>query len=186
MSLDDYGQASGRDVPVVYARPGKSVTHFTHRLVLQRPDVAVLLMDRYDGPSKLHDRKVVLDHGAAALWYVFPGAWYDIGRLHDKAGNWTGWYTNLCRPVVVTDAGWEITDLFLDLWQPADGGPATWLDRDEYEVARNAGLIDVTLHGTIERVCSEIDARVVRGQWPPAETIPLDLASARRLADGMR
>jgi uncharacterized protein DUF402 len=43
----------------------------------------------------------VLELGAPILWFVFPDKWYDVARFHLADRTFTGWYTNLCTPVVI-------------------------------------------------------------------------------------
>jgi predicted RNA-binding protein associated with RNAse of E/G family len=172
-----------RDVPLIYDRPGKGTTRFVHRVVRRTADVTILLMDPYEGPDLMHDGRLMLEHGAAGLWYVFPGAWYDIGRFHDRSGRFTGWYTNLCRPVEFGDDTWQMTDLFLDLWQPADGSGAVWLDVDEFAAAVDRGILDPSDHAGVRATRTAIDAALAEGCWPPAAAATtLEVDTARRLA----
>ncbi|NIP82533.1 MAG: DUF402 domain-containing protein, partial [Gemmatimonadetes bacterium] len=65
---------------------------------------------------------VVLDTGAPAVWFTFPGAWHDIGRFHTRSGTYTGAYANILTPVQFLDERtWETTDLFLDVFVGLDG-----------------------------------------------------------------
>ena len=140
------------------------------------------LLDAHEGREVRAGGRVILDAGAPIVWFVFPDAWHGVGRFHRADGTFTGWYTNLCTPLEVTGHRWASTDLFLDLWQPADGSPPSWLDEDEFRAAVRAALIDDALarHAVDERAA--IDARVAAGTWPPLVTREMDLERARRLA----
>jgi predicted RNA-binding protein associated with RNAse of E/G family len=172
------------DIRVVYHRPGKGTTRFVHRLVRRTPDVTILLMDAYRGPDVIHDGQTMLASGGAGLWYVFPDTWYDIGRFFDRHGSWTGWYTNLCRPVEIGPDGWYFFDLFLDLWQPAGGGAPTWLDADEYDAAVGRGLLSREDRAGAAAARANVDRAVRSGAWPPSSVPPLSLEDARREASG--
>lgn len=174
-----------RDVAVVYHRPGKGTTRFVHRLVRRTPDVTILLMDAYGGPDVVHDGRTVLESGGAGLWYVLPDAWYDIGRFFDPHGSWTGWYTNLCRPVEIRPDAWYFVDLFLDLWQPAEGGPPTWLDADEYDAAVERGLLSRADRAGVSAARQTVDRALRSAAWPPPSVPALSLDAARREADGL-
>ena len=122
------------------------------------------------------DGKVILERGSDAVWFTFPGAWHDIGRFYRAEGTLTGIYANILVPCTFDPGGdWHTTDLFLDLWLPADIHP--WesgrprdpmlLDTDELEAAEGAGWVSSRLaaraRDEVERLASEARA----GRWPP-------------------
>ncbi len=117
-----------------------------------------------EGGDVVEEGTVILPRGAVALWFVFPGEWFDVGRFYGRDGALNGWYTNLCTPLERDGNRWKSTDLFLDLWQPATGG-ASWLDEDEF--AEGKTLLDVE---TVDRVLAErerISGLLSEGAWPP-------------------
>lgn len=150
-----------------YDRPGKGTHTFDQWLMHDRNDVSVLLSESYQGTDIMIDGKVALAQGAPSVWFVFPGAWVDIGRFHDATGNFTGWYTNICTPVEKNGDDWSSTDLFLDLWMPANGAPQ-WLDEDELEAARVSGLVDERTHSRVQAERKRIELLLGRDEWPPA------------------
>jgi len=79
-----------RRITYEYRRPGKPVTTYLEWLVLERPDVKVLLLDPYDGPTVAVDGMPILDSGAPVVWFVFPYRWFDIGRFHLRGEAPTG------------------------------------------------------------------------------------------------
>lgn len=163
-----------------YHRPGIGTTVYEEWLVLDRPDVKVLLQEDYSGPSVDVRGTRVLDSGAPMIWFVFPDAWHDIGRFHLNDGKFTGWYTNLCHPVQFDSDTWIGRDLFLDLWQFADGD-AVWLDEDEFEQAVRARLVDRALTRQIANQRTLIDMQVRTGTWPPPVARDIDLAQVEAL-----
>src|SRR5690625_7056866 len=61
--------------------------------------------------------EVILEAGAPAIWFTFPGLWHDIGRFYLLDDTFTGYYTNIMTPVEFHDPlRWSTTDLFLDHW----------------------------------------------------------------------
>ncbi|MDH3290362.1 MAG: DUF402 domain-containing protein [Gemmatimonadota bacterium] len=169
-----------RPIQLEYRRPGKATTVYRESLVLDRPDVKVLLLDPYEGRSVHVDESVIQEPGAPIVWYVFPERWYDIGRFHLRDGAFTGWYTNFCRPPEIVGDRWIGHDLFLDLWQPVQG-EHRWLDEQELDDAVRQRLIDAGTRRRIqnERVMMEYQLR--EGAWPPPIARDIDLDQARAL-----
>jgi predicted RNA-binding protein associated with RNAse of E/G family len=169
-----------REIRFRYSRPGKGVQIFPQRLVLDQPEVKVLLSERFEGESLKVGEQVILETGAPIVWFVFPGKWHDIGRFHLADRTFTGWYTNLATPVETEGDNWSASDLFLDLWQPAKGDPI-WLDEGEFETAARLGLLD---SATVRRIMNEralIDLELRTGRWPPRVTRDVDLEQVLRL-----
>ena len=164
-----------------YHRPGKPTTVYEELLVLDNPETKVLLQN-YTGNDVEVTGSTTLQQGAPIVWFIFDGAWHDIGSFHLKDGTHTGYYTNISKPVVIGGERWIGNDLFLDLWQPIKG-KSTWLDEDEFETAVKTGLID---EATRKRILNEktlIDLQVSQGSWPPPIVRDIDLGQARALLE---
>jgi predicted RNA-binding protein associated with RNAse of E/G family len=146
-----------------YDRPGKGTITYVERLLLERGDVLVTLLPAYEGPPVLVDGRVVQEPGAPIVWFLFPGEWYGVGRFHLADGTFTGWYTNITEPVRIEGDQWYGTDLFLDYWQAADGGPGMWLDEEELAAA---ALTSEQLAGI-----AQVRELVKQGPWPPRVTL---------------
>jgi predicted RNA-binding protein associated with RNAse of E/G family len=165
-----------------YSRPGKDTAIYDHQLVIDEPDIKVLLMEDYRGDPLVIEGHVVAEPGAALLWFVFPGVWHDIGRFHLADDTFTGWYTNLCTPVQIERNEWASTDLFLDHWMTPDGFQS-WLDEDELADAVRADLVDDATQSHIAGERSRIQAHLDVGAWPPEIAVELDLEAARGLLE---
>jgi predicted RNA-binding protein associated with RNAse of E/G family len=165
-----------------YSRPGKGMTVFDQWLVVDLPDVKVMFMEGNRGPTVTVDGRPALDEGAPAIWFVFPGAWHDVGRFHRSDGTFTGWYTNLCTPFEVRDDAWASTDLFLDHWLAADG-TGQWLDEDEFNEAAGRGLLDLDTRSRVALEKHAIDRKLSKHAWPPRVARDMDLSTARRLLE---
>jgi predicted RNA-binding protein associated with RNAse of E/G family len=168
-----------RPITYEYRRPGKPPTLYEEWLVIDRPDVKVLLLEAYRGKTVTVEGVTIQAAGAPIIWYVFPDRWYDIGRFHLLDESVTGWYTNLCLPPLLAGDHWIGSDLFLDLWQPVDGDPL-WLDEDELAAAVRTRVID---RATLRRIDNEramIALQLQQGAWPPpvAKDVTLDQARA--------
>jgi predicted RNA-binding protein associated with RNAse of E/G family len=148
--------------------------------VHEEPDVRVT----YSKGVKLKkpivvDGAVALEPGSDVVWFTFPGAWHDIGRFHLADGTFTGLYTNvLTPPVFETDLVWHTTDLFLDVWMPAGGGLQV-LDRDEFDAAVDAGLIDDATRGRALAEVESVLSAAEEGAWPPPVVEGWPLARVR-------
>jgi predicted RNA-binding protein associated with RNAse of E/G family len=165
-----------------YTRPGKNTAVYDHWLVVDRPELKVLLMEAYAGDPLVIDGKIVAEPGAALLWFVFPGVWHDIGRFHLADDTFTGWYTNLCTPVEIHKNTWASTDLFLDHWMTPNGYQS-WLDEDELADAVRAELLDESTRSQIAGERSRIQTHLDLGAWPPPIAVELDLQAARGLLE---
>ncbi|MCH7473082.1 MAG: DUF402 domain-containing protein [Gemmatimonadetes bacterium] len=169
-----------RLIQYTYSRPGKGSERYEHWLVADKPDVKILLMTDYRGKPLMIDGKVAVEPGSALLWFVFPGAWHDIGRFHLADDTLTGWYTNLCTPVEMRGDSWASTDLFLDHWMTPDGSQS-WLDEDELADAIGAGLVSQETQTKVEEERRSIQACLDTAGWPPQVALDMDLHRARGL-----
>jgi predicted RNA-binding protein associated with RNAse of E/G family len=168
-------------VRIHYHRPGRGTVVFPEDLVLDRPDVKVTLLRQYQGRPAHAGAIRILDAGAPVVWFVYPALGRDVGRFHLRDGTFTGWYTNLRGPAVLDGDDWTCTDLFLDHWLPADGGPPLWLDEDELAAARTAGWLSPADLRRVAAERDEVDRLVAHGAWPPPLTREITLARALEL-----
>ncbi len=172
----------GSTVRIRYRRPPDRLDIFEQRLVFRTDGVLVTLLEHSGVPRPLVvEGAPVLSARSPILWFTFPGEWHDIGRFHDEAGHFTGYYANVLTPVHLRDEStWETTDLYLDVWLGTDGAVRV-LDEAELEEALAAGHIT---RATGARARSEA-ARLVRaaraGAWPPAVARQWTLERARAL-----
>jgi hypothetical protein len=159
--------SSGDRVLIHYRRLPDQERIFDQLVVREREDVVITLSQPLDLDEPLtHDGRVMLESGSLALWFTFPGAWHDIGRFHRADGSYTGLYANVLTPPEMDDGVWRTTDLFLDVWWPADD-EVTLLDEDELAEALERGDIDAP---TASRAREEADRLLVGardGSWPP-------------------
>ena len=170
----------GGRVRIHYRRIPDREQVFDQRVVEVEPDGTVVTLSEAAPLTRpvtaLGD--VILDPGAPAVWFTFPGVWHDIGRFHRADGTFTGCYANILTPPRMQPGVWHTTDLFLDVWLPLDGSPVL-LDEEEFEEARTRGLLDAA---TARRAREEAD-RLLRaadeGVWPPDTVARWTLEAAR-------
>jgi len=155
-------------VTIHYNRPPGKVQRFRQEVVLERDDVVVTLARTmaFDPPMRI-DEAVVLEDGSSVVWFTFPGAWHDIGRFHRADGRYTGCYANVLTPPEMGNGVWSTTDLFLDVWVPAERGPARILDVDELEDALALDQIDAATARRAREEARTLKASADAGRWPP-------------------
>lgn len=151
---------------------------YEERLVVDRPDVSVLLLEAHRGRGYEVGGQLVLAPTAPMLWYVFTDGWASVARFHLADGSFAGFYTNLSTPVEKKGNTWSSTDLFLDLWIPANGEPQ-WLDEDELRDAKTRKLLNDWTVSRVQRERERIEALLKAGAWPPAVCHEIDLALIR-------
>jgi predicted RNA-binding protein associated with RNAse of E/G family len=124
-------------------------------------------------PSKpfVFDGEEVIGSGYEAVWFLFQGEPWDIGRFYRPDGTWTGYYADVLEPVRwVTEpelALEPLVDLFLDLWMAPDGRYAV-LDEDEFDRAAATGAITPAQAERARRTLDRLLAAVRSGAFPPA------------------
>ncbi len=148
----------------------------------RRVSIKGLLLDAKDdtiavatalSPSKPVEylSEIVMDTGWWAVWFVFQGRPFDIGRVYRPDGTWTGYYVDVLEPV-----RWKgsdpttlepAVDLFLDLWIAPDGGYLV-LDEDEFEQAISLGHLKSEQIDHARGVLRELIQWTERGEFPPA------------------
>ena len=93
-----------------------------------------------------------------ALRLTMPGAAHSI--LHFFGDEFQGWYVNLERPLERSSVGFDLADLFLDLFVEPDGSHR-WLDENELEEAVATGLI-----GEADAAAARAEGERVLAEWP--------------------
>ena len=155
-------------VTLTYKRPPDRVNHFQQEL-LYLDDAVIVTCQRVKPSSPIvQNGKTVLADNFAAVWFVFTGSWYDVGKVYNLQNEWTGYYCDIMKPVKrsVDVNGkldrFEITDLFLDLWINPDGTYEIQ-DEDEFEDAVQEGAIDAELERTALEVLKALIAETEDG-----------------------
>ena len=153
---------------------------FDQRVVATSGDTVITLAESVslDGPV-MASGEVILEPDAPVVWFTFPGVWHDIGRFHLADGTFSGWYANILTPPRMTAEVWHTTDLFLDVWLPADGRPAQLLDEDELDAAHARGLLDEPTMLRARQEAARLMDEAGRGDWPPPVVDAWTLAAAR-------
>ena len=155
-------------VTLTYKRLPDRVNHFQQQLLYLDDDVIVTSQRVKPSTPIVQNGETVLADNFAAVWFVFTGLWYDVGKVYNLNNEWTGYYCDIMKPVKrrINAAGeldcFEITDLFLDLWVNPDGSYEIQ-DEDEFEDAIQNGAIDATLEKKAREVLDTLIAKVEDG-----------------------
>ncbi len=168
----DDGFAKGKNlletVTLTYKRPPDRVNHFEQHLLYVDDDVIIASQRLRPSSPIVQNGKTVLGDNFAAVWFVFTGLWYDVGKVYNLNNEWTGYYCDVLKPVKrsINVEGklnlFEITDLFLDLWINPDGTYEIQ-DEDEFEDAVREGAIDAELERKAWEVLKALIADVEAG-----------------------
>ncbi|HXZ89498.1 MAG TPA: DUF402 domain-containing protein [Candidatus Dormibacteraeota bacterium] len=114
--------------------------------------------------------RVIVANGYLAVWFIFRGKWYDVGKFYDRNGKFTGYYCDIIRPVArllsATSKTSIVTDLFLDLWISREGRCVV-LDEDEFDRALVKHTISPTLASKARRELRALIRLAKAGGFPP-------------------
>jgi len=117
--------------------------------------------------SVIFDGKVVLAPGFQIVYFELMGKWFTIGKIRDLRGRHTGYYCDIVSPSrFLKDGGFELTDLFLDLWVSTDLRYKI-LDEDELENAFAKSWITRSLYNKAWEQLRELIDNVERRRFPP-------------------
>ena len=157
-----------KTVTLTYKRLPNRVNRFQQQLIYIDGEVIVTSQRVKPSSPIVQNGKTVLADNFAAVWFVFTGLWYDVGKVYNLNNEWTGYYCDIMMPVKrhVDATGkldcFEITDLFLDLWINPDGTYQIQ-DEDEFEAAIREGVIDAELEKKARNVMKTLIAEVEAG-----------------------
>jgi len=105
------------------------------------------------------------EHGPSLIVWR-PGRAHAV-HIHWRGDSWEldGYYVNLQAPMTETVAGFETTDLFLDIVVDADLN-WQWKDEDELEEAVAVGRLTVTEADAVRREGERVVAGIEARRWP--------------------
>lgn len=177
----------GDRVDIHYRRPGRPTEVYRQRvlesgiagIVTFQPDTPIQAPLRVGGAT-------ILEPGAPAIWFTFPGAWHDIGLFHRADGTFTGLYANVLTPVEFDGPrSWATTDLCLDVWVPRRGD-AVVLDEADLDRAEAVSLIGGALAARARKEAEDLRRGHGTGAWPPLIVGEWSLERARAHSRGAR
>lgn len=154
-----------------FLRPPNRRVSIASRLLDATDDTIVLATELSPSKPLNYLGNIVMGVGYRAVWFLFKGRPFDIGRIYRSDGTWTGYYVDILEPVQWAGADPNtlkpIVDLFLDLWIAPDGQYEI-LDEDEFEDAITLGHITSDQIDHARRVLKELVEATEQGEFPPA------------------
>jgi predicted RNA-binding protein associated with RNAse of E/G family len=126
------------------------------------------------------DGEEVMAAGYRAVWFLFKGRPYDIGRFYRPDGVWTGYYVDILEPLRWDGEDPEtlepLVDLFLDLWICPDGSYLV-LDEDELDEALQEAAITEEQGKHARDVLRELIERIGKGEFLPRSVSEWDVSN---------
>ncbi len=110
--------------------------------------------------------KIIMNNGWRGLYYEVIADWYDVVRIYDKEKKFVGYYCDIKTPSKRIEGGFELTDLFLDLWVFPDM-KFEILDKDEFDRAVLNGWLDRTTASTAMKKLMLLIENAIAGDFPP-------------------
>jgi predicted RNA-binding protein associated with RNAse of E/G family len=143
------------------------VDEWEHDLLLKGADMIIseFIFSGLPKPSVL-EGKIVTENGYRGILFEFVNESYEIIKIWNHDGDLVGYYCNINEPPVMFDGGYEITDLFLDLWVYPDLEYFV-LDEDELLDAVDRNWIEVAQKEKAQGVLAGLVAMVESGRFPP-------------------
>ncbi|MDR7481283.1 MAG: DUF402 domain-containing protein [Armatimonadota bacterium] len=152
-------------------RPPDRRVSFTAHLLEATDQTIVVAHELFPSRPLEYGGERVLEAGYWAVWFLFKGRPFDVGRVYRPEGTWTGYYVDVLEPVRWQGADpttlEPLVDLFLDLWVAPDGRQAV-LDEDEFAAAVDRGHLTRAQVARARSVLRDLTEATARGEFPPA------------------
>jgi predicted RNA-binding protein associated with RNAse of E/G family len=154
-------------VTVRIRRLPEEVEEWEHELLLDDQELIVseFIFSGLPRPSVLKGRTVT-ENGYRGILFEFVKEWYEIIKIWNHDGGLVGYYCNINAPPIRFEGGYEITDLFLDLWVFPDLEYII-LDEDELLEGAERGWISSSMKMKAQEVLTELVNTVESGKFPP-------------------
>jgi len=161
-------------IDLIYKRLPNCINHFEQKLVYK--DRSVIVTTQQITPSEpiVIEGITVLGPNFWAIWFIFAKQWYDLGKIYNPQGKFTGYYCDIIKPMKRSGTQIEITDLFLDLWVTPDLGYQI-LDHDEFASAIQNGWIEPDLASQAQQALDQLISVVESTNFPPEPVKLFDL-----------
>ncbi len=153
-------------ITLKYKRLPDRINYFKQQRLYEDENVIVTSQRITPSSPIIINGETVLGDNYTAVWFVFTGLWYDIGKIYNLNNEWTGYYCDIIKPVNRQVGTFEIVDLFLDVWVSPDNSFEIQ-DEDEFETAIRNGDISHELAEQARKALSELILTIEAGQFPP-------------------
>jgi protein associated with RNAse G/E len=132
--------------------------------VLRRDATSVVVQAPWE-PITVDVGMFRFEPGDIVIETFYADRWYNIFELHAPDGRLKGWYCNITRPAVITDAYVESEDLELDLIVAPDRRSMRLDDEDEF-AARNFERAEPDTYVAALAAVEELRALAALGRGP--------------------
>lgn len=130
--------------------------------VLARTETTITVEAVFTRAARLELGYVTLEHGDRLVEHFFTDRWYNVYEIYAvNTDGLRGWYCNITRPALVTEAEITQVDLALDVWVNPDGTSLV-LDEDEFA----ALLLSEAERRAAQAAAAELQALAAQGAWP--------------------
>jgi predicted RNA-binding protein associated with RNAse of E/G family len=156
-----------KEIKLRFVRLPDDIATWTHELLHQDESV-IISKFRFSGlkrPSEIKGR-VVVDNEYMGICYEFVDKGYEIIKVFDLDERLTGYYCNINTRPRLFEGGYEVVDLFLDVWVFPDLEYSV-MDEDEFECALEKGLIGEKERAFAQTVLRGIIGDLEEGKFPP-------------------
>lgn len=153
-------------IELIYRRLPDRINYFQQNLLYEDCDAIVTSQRVKPSNPIVIDGVTVLGDDFTAIWFVFAGKWYDIGKIYNLENEFTGYYCDIIVPMKRTETNFEITDLFLDLWVSPDGSYQIH-DEDEFESAVQQHWIQSDLAEKAKNMLQNLIDEIESSVFPP-------------------
>ena len=156
-------------VSILYRRPPHPASRYPG-LLLSVTKQSLTIQSRLNlAQARQVAGRIIAASGYWAIWFVFKGKWFDIGKFYDESKNWLGYYCDIVKPIRRLMSGSTtslVTDLFLDIWITADG-EAYVLDEDELENAVRRAFISKIVAAKARSQVRMLMRKIELHEFPP-------------------
>ena len=169
-------------VSILYRRPPHPASRYPG-LLLSATEKSLTIQSRLRlaQPRQVAGR-IIAASEYWAIWFVFKGKWFDIGKFYDESKNWLGYYCDIIKPITRLMSGSVstsvLTDLFLDIWITADGSVHV-LDEDELENAVRHGFISKSVAAKARSQAQMLMRKIELHEFPPTRVKEATLLKVR-------
>jgi len=156
-------------ISIMYRRPPHDVREFPGLLRSATANMLTVQSRISIKGQRQISGRVIADDGYLAIWFIFKGKWFDVGKFYDRSNNWVGYYCDIVKPLSHLHYGKRtsiITDLFLDLWIFPDKSYHV-LDEEELKEAVHTRIISARLAAKAKSELQRLIKLVERDKFPP-------------------
>ena len=150
-----------------FVRPPDNVKVWVHELLREDEGVIVQRFSFSELPEPFTVAgRAVVDNGHVGVLYELVGRSLEVIKVYGPGSEFKGYYCNINTSPRPFEGGYEVTDLFLDVWVFPDLEYVV-LDQDEFDEAVRRGWLDTEQADLARSVLGELVEDLDAGRFPP-------------------